>query len=141
MARFDKFTLKAQEAVQSAQDRASKGHNQQVDVEHLLMALIEQTEGVILPLLKKLGADPGRLRSDIQEALNRLPKVEGLVQTYLAPRLASLFEKAEQEAERLKDEYISTEHLLIAASEADGAAREISGPPRRNEGQHFLGTR
>jgi ATP-dependent Clp protease ATP-binding subunit ClpB len=125
MARFDKLTLKAQEAVQAAQDIASKGHNQQVDVEHLLIALIEQTEGVVLPLLKKLGADPGRLRNDIQEALNRLPKVEGLVQTYLAPRLAGLFEKAEQEAERFKDEYISTEHLLIAATDIDGAAREI----------------
>ncbi len=125
MARFDKLTLKAQEAVQAAQEAASKRHHQQVDVEHLLLALVEQTDGVVLPLLKKLGTDAARLRDDLEDALNRMPKVEGLVQTYLAPRLGKLFEQAEQEAERLKDEYISTEHLLIAATEVDGAGRDI----------------
>jgi ATP-dependent Clp protease ATP-binding subunit ClpB len=125
MARFDKLTLKAQEAVQAAQDKASKKHNQQVDVEHLLSALLEQTDGVVLPLVKKLGADPGRLQDEIEDALNRLPRVEGLVQTYLAPRLAKLFERADEEADRLKDEYVSTEHLVIAAAEIDGAAKEI----------------
>ncbi len=125
MARFDKLTLKATEAVQSAQDSAAKRHHQHIEVEHLLLALLEQTDGVVLPLLKKLGADPGRIKSDIEEALNRLPKVEGLVQTYLSPRLGRLFERAEQEAERLKDEYVSTEHLLIAAADGDGAARDI----------------
>jgi ATP-dependent Clp protease ATP-binding subunit ClpB len=124
MARFDKLTLKAQEALQAAQDIASKAHNQQVDVEHLLLTLVEQADGVVLPLLKKLGADAGRLRDDIQAAIGRLPKVEGLVQTYLAPRLGKLFERAEEEAQRLKDEYISTEHLLIAATEIDGPSRE-----------------
>ena len=125
MARFDKLTLKAQEAVQAAQDSASKRHHQQVDVEHLLIALLDQTDGVVLPLLKKLGADPGRLRDAIEDALTALPRVEGLVQIYLAPRLGKLVERAEEEADRLKDEYISTEHLLIAATEIEGAARDI----------------
>ncbi len=125
MARFDKLTLKATEAMQSAQDSAAKRHHQHIEVEHLLLALVEQTDGVVLPLLKKLGADPGRIKSDIEEVLSRLPKVEGLVQTYLSPRLGRLFERAEQEAERLKDEYVSTEHLLIAAADGDGAARDI----------------
>jgi ATP-dependent Clp protease ATP-binding subunit ClpB len=125
MARFDKLTVKAQEAAQAAQEEAGKRHHQQVDVEHLLLALIEQTDGVVLPLLKKLGADPGGIKSDIQGALDKLPKIEGLVQTYLSPRLGKLFDKAEQEAERLKDDYISTEHLLIAAADGDGPAREI----------------
>jgi len=125
MARFDRLTLKAQEAVQAGQDEAARRHHQQMEVEHLLPALIEQSDGVVLPLLKKLGADPGRIKSDIEDALNRLPRVEGLVQTYLSPRLGRLFDKAEQEAERLKDEYISTEHLLLAAVDGDGAAREI----------------
>jgi ATP-dependent Clp protease ATP-binding subunit ClpB len=125
MARFDRLTLKAQEAVQAAQEEASKRHHQQVEVEHLLLALIEQTEGVVLPLLKKLGADPGRIKSDIEDVLNKLPYVEGLVQTYLSPRLGKLFDKAEKEAEQLKDEYISTEHLFIAAAEGDGPGREI----------------
>ena len=77
------------------------------------------------PIIKKLGADPGRIKADVDAALSTLPKVEGLVQTYLSPRLNKLFEKAEQEAERLKDEYLSTEHLLIAAAEVDGPARDI----------------
>jgi ATP-dependent Clp protease ATP-binding subunit ClpB len=124
MARFDRFTLKAQEAVQAAQEEASKRHHQQVEVEHLLFALIEQTDGVVLPLLKKLGADPGGIKSDIENVLNNLPKVEGLVQTYLSPRLGKLFDKAEQEAERLKDEYISTEHFLIAVADGDGQTRD-----------------
>jgi ATP-dependent Clp protease ATP-binding subunit ClpB len=125
MARFDKLTLKASEALQTAQDSAAKRHHQHIETEHLLLALLEQTDGVVLPLLKKLGTDPGRLKNDVEEALNRLPKVEGLVQTYLSPRLGKLFERAEREAERLKDEYVSTEHLLIAAAESDGAARDI----------------
>ncbi len=125
MARFDKLTLKATEAVQAAQDSAAKRHHQHIEVEHLLLALMEQTDGVVLPLLKKLGADPGRIKGDIEEYLNKLPKVEGLVQTYLSPRLGKIFERAEQEAERLKDEYVSTEHLLIAISDGDGAARDI----------------
>ncbi len=125
MARFDKLTLKAQEAVQAAQEIASKEHHQQVDVEHLLRALLEQPDGVVSPLLKKLGADTGRLKDDIEAALSRVPRVEGLVQTYLAPRLGKLFERADDEAARLKDEYISTEHLLIAATEVEGPARDI----------------
>jgi ATP-dependent Clp protease ATP-binding subunit ClpB len=125
MARFDKLTLKAQEAVQAAQDMAGKRHHQQMEVEHLLLALIEQTEGIIVPILKKLGADPGRIKGNVEEALSRLPQVEGLVQAYLSPRLGKLFEKAEQEAERLKDEYVSTEHLLIAAADGDGPSRDI----------------
>ena len=125
MARFDKLTLKATEAVQAAQDSAAKRHHQHIEVEHLLLALMEQTDGVVLPLLKKLGADPGRIKGDIEEFLNKLPKVEGLVQTYLSPRLGKIFERAEQEAERLKDEYVSTEHLLIAISDGDGAAGDI----------------
>ncbi|MEK6699448.1 MAG: ATP-dependent chaperone ClpB [Nitrospirota bacterium] len=125
MARFDKFTLKSQEALQAAQDVAGKRRHQQIEAEHLLLALLDQQDGVVPPIIKKLGADPGRIKADVDAALSTLPKVEGLVQTYLSPRLNKLFEKAEQEAERLKDEYLSTEHLLIAAAEVDGPARDI----------------
>ncbi|HUI46383.1 MAG TPA: ATP-dependent chaperone ClpB [Nitrospirota bacterium] len=125
MARFDKLTLKASEAVQAAQDMAAKRHHQYIEVEHLLLALLEQTDGVVMPVIKKLGADPGGIITDLEQSLGRLPKVEGLVQTYLSPRLGKLFERAEQEAERLKDEYVSTEHLLIAAADGDGEARDI----------------
>src|SRR4030067_1590436 len=125
MARFDRFTLKSQEAAQAAQETAGKLHHQQREVEPLLSALLEQADGVVLPVLKKLGADPGMVKADVDAALNKLPRVEGLVQTYLSPRLNKLFERAEQEAERLKDQYISAEHLLIAAADGDGPAREI----------------
>jgi ATP-dependent Clp protease ATP-binding subunit ClpB len=125
MARFDKLTLKASEAVQSAQELAAKSHHQNIEVEHLLLSLLEQSGGIVLPLIKKLGADPGGIIADIKHSLDRFPKVEGLVQTYLSPRLGKLFERAEQEAERLKDEYVSAEHLLIAAADGDGAARDI----------------
>ncbi len=125
MARLDKLTLKASEAVQVAQDLAARHHHQSIEVEHLLLALLEQSGGVVMPLIKKLGADPGGIITDIEQNLGRLPKVEGLVQTYLSPRLNKLFERAEQEAEHLKDEYISTEHLLIAAADGDGVARDI----------------
>ncbi len=125
MARFDKFTLKSQEAVQAAQEIAAKSKHQQIEPEHLLLALVDQQDGVVLPVLKKLGADPGQVRADIDAALARLPKVEGLVQTYLSPRMNRIFDKAQQEAERLKDEYLSSEHLLIAAADGDGAARDI----------------
>jgi ATP-dependent Clp protease ATP-binding subunit ClpB len=111
--------------VQAAQEIAGKLHHQQIETEHLLAALLEQTDGVVLPLLKKLGVDPGRLKADLDGALERMPRIEGLVQTYLSPRLNKLFERAEQEAQRLKDEYISTEHLLIAAANGVGAARDI----------------
>ena len=124
MARFDKFTLKSQEAVQAAQDIAAKGRNQQIEVEHLLLALLGQQDGVVVPVLKKLGADPAVIKADIEAAVARLPKVEGLVQSYLSPRLNRLFDKAEEESGRLKDEYLSTEHLLIAAADSDGDARQ-----------------
>jgi ATP-dependent Clp protease ATP-binding subunit ClpB len=125
MARFDKFTLKSQEAVEAAQEIAAKRKQQQIEIEHLVLALLDQQDGVVVPVIKKLGADPGRLRADVEEALSRLPAVEGLVQTYLSQRLNRLFDKAGEEAGRLKDEYISTEHLLIAAADSEGAVREI----------------
>jgi ATP-dependent Clp protease ATP-binding subunit ClpB len=125
MARFDKFTLKSQEAVEAAQESAAKRKQQQIEIEHLVLALLDQQDGVVVPVIKKLGADPGRLRSDVEEALSRLPAVEGLVQTYLSQRLNRLFDKAGEEAGRLKDEYISTEHLLIAAADSEGAVRNI----------------
>ncbi|HET7319912.1 MAG TPA: Clp protease N-terminal domain-containing protein, partial [Nitrospirota bacterium] len=70
MARFDKLTLKATEALQAAQENAARRHHQNIEVEHLLLALLEQTDGVVLPLLKKLGVDPVRVKGDIEEALN-----------------------------------------------------------------------
>ncbi|MFZ5876181.1 MAG: ATP-dependent chaperone ClpB [Nitrospirota bacterium] len=119
--RPDRFTVKTQEALQEAQRSAEKRGHQQLDAEHLALALAAQDDGVVPPLLKKIGVDVGRLRQDLERALDRLPKVTGGGgQLYAAPRLQETMNKAEQEAERLKDDYVSTEHVLIALVDVGG---------------------
>ncbi|HOI73517.1 MAG TPA: ATP-dependent chaperone ClpB [Syntrophales bacterium] len=117
--RFDKFTLKAQEALQEAQALAQKNGHQAVDVEHLLLALLRQPEGVVGEIMGKLGADSGRLEKELDGALQRIPRVEGAGrgQTYLSPRLGRVLDQAVSEAARLSDEYVSAEHILVAMTE------------------------
>jgi len=125
-ARFDKFTVKAQEAVQAAQSIADQLSHQAIEPEHLLLALIQQQEGVVSPLLAKLGAPADAIRRQVETELAKAPKVRGAAGAYGTPRLRAIFERAQQEAERLRDEYVSTEHLLIAiAQERDGAAGRV----------------
>ena len=125
-ARFDKFTVKAQEAVQAAQSIADQLSHQAIEPEHLLLALIQQQEGVVSPLLAKLGAPADAIRRQVEAELAKAPKVRGGTGAYGTPRLRAIFERAQQEAERLRDEYASTEHLLIAiAQERDGAAGRV----------------
>jgi ATP-dependent Clp protease ATP-binding subunit ClpB len=125
---IDKFTLKAQEALQEAKSIAERKHHQQIDVEHLLLALLEQKEGIVIPILQKLGANLDLIVSQLENELNRIPQVtgRGVGQVYLSSRLNEIFNIAGKEAERLMDEYLSTEHLLIAiADEKQGAAFQI----------------
>jgi ATP-dependent Clp protease ATP-binding subunit ClpB len=117
--RFDKLTVKAQEALQSAQDMASRAGQQQVEPLHLLWALAAQGDGVVPPLLEKLGVSPTQLASEIEKQVERLPKVSGAGQQYLSPATNQVLERAFDEAQRLKDEYVSTEHILLAISGAD----------------------
>ena len=118
--RFDKFTLKAQEAVQNAQSLAEKSDHQQVDTLHLLVALLAQEDGAVVPTLQKLGADVAALKAGAVGALDKLPKVSGAAagQLYVSPALKAALDTAWDEAGRLKDEYVSTEHLLLAMSDA-----------------------
>ena len=127
MVRFDRFTVKAQEAVADAQAVAGERHQQFVEVEHLLLALLLQEGGTVPSLLAKLGADAGVIASEVEAELERVPKVTGAVgQVQISPRLSALFEAALAEADRMKDEYISTEHIFLAmAEEKKGAAPEI----------------
>ncbi len=111
--RFEQFTFKAQEAIQAAQKVADEMQHQAVDVEHLLLTLVEQAEGILVPLLQKVGASPKKIATSLREELAKLPKVYGPTQTYVTPRLNEVFKKAQEEAGRLKDEYISVEHLLL----------------------------
>jgi ATP-dependent Clp protease ATP-binding subunit ClpB len=120
--RLDKFTVKAQEAVQAAQSIAERLGHQALEPEHLLASLLQQKEGVVTPLLGKLGARPEAIAQQLQNDLARMPKVSG-GGPYLGERLRKALERAQSEAERLRDDYVSTEHLLIAlAQEPDGGA-------------------
>jgi ATP-dependent Clp protease ATP-binding subunit ClpB len=124
--RFDKLTVKAQEAVQAAQGLADREGHQQIEPEHLLLALVEQEDGVVAALLAKLGARPEAIRRDVEGEIRRLPRVSGTSGQYMGSRLKAVLDAAWDEMERLKDEYCSTEHLLVAiAQEADGAAGRI----------------
>ncbi|MEW6355252.1 MAG: ATP-dependent chaperone ClpB [Planctomycetota bacterium] len=121
MVRFDKFTIKAQEAVQAAQRLAEERRNQAVDTPHVLAALLQDTDGVIVPMLQRLGADPRRIGAETEREIERLPKVSGASdQVYMAPDLKGVFDTAFAEAERLHDEFVSTEHILLGL--ADGTA-------------------
>jgi len=122
---IEKFTLKAQEALQEAKSIAERKHHQQIDVEHLLLALLGQKEGIVIPILQKLGANTDLIVSQLENDLNRIPQVtgRGVGQVYLSSRLNEIFNIAGKEAERLADEYLSAEHLLIAiADEKQGTA-------------------
>jgi len=124
--RLDKLTVKSQEALQQAQALAEKRQHQAIDVEHLLFALIGQKEGVVLSLLQKLRTPLAAVTERLQKALERLPQVTGSAsQSYITPRLKKLIEAAETEAETLKDEYVSTEHLLLAMVQDSGEAGKI----------------
>jgi len=118
--RFDKFTIKAREAVQAAQDLATDYGHQEIDGVHLLAALLAQKEGVAPALLQKLGADRAAILQGIQEELEKRPKVSG-GQHYISQSLQRVFDKAWEEARRLKDEYVSGEHLLVAMAEDSGS--------------------
>jgi ATP-dependent Clp protease ATP-binding subunit ClpB len=123
--RLDKFTLRGQEAIQSAIEAAERNQNQQVEPEHLLFAMLEQAEGTVRPMLGKLGANVQVVLNDVQAAVARFPKVQG-GQQYFSPRLSQIFTAAEKQAQGMQDEYISTEHLLLAiVAEKDGSAGKV----------------
>src|SRR5881396_3152222 len=128
MIRFDRLTIKAQEALAEAQKLAEKAGHQQLDVEHLALALVRQREGLTQSLLNKLGADPAVLARELEQELKKIPQVSGSGATGVAgitPHLKDVFSAAEQEAERFKDEYLSTEHLLLAIVDAGGTAAGV----------------
>src|SRR5213080_2327176 len=124
--RLDKLTIKAQEALQAAQALADQQSHQAMEPEHLLAALLEQREGIVGPVLAKLGARPDAIQQALRAELAKLPAVRGGSGQYLGERARLALERAQAEAQRLKDEYVSTEHLLIAlAQDRDGAAGRV----------------
>ena len=125
---INRYTEKAQEAIMTAQQVAERENHPQIEPEHLLGALVTQKGGVVPDVLRKMQIDPGVVAADLQQALNRLPKAYGGAQVGLSPRLRAVFNKAESEIERFKDEYVSTEHLLLA----------IAGEPGRSPAADVL---
>ncbi|MGH9946554.1 MAG: ATP-dependent chaperone ClpB [Pyrinomonadaceae bacterium] len=123
--RFDRFTIRGQEAVQEAIGVAEKNENQQVEPEHILIAMLEQKEGVVKPILGKIGANPAAILIELQDVIGKFPKVSG-GQQYFSSRTNTIFQDVQKIAEKMEDEYISTEHLLLAvAEEKQGEAGRI----------------
>jgi len=123
--RLDKYTLKAQEAIQDGQTLARRAGNPQYEPEHLANALLVQQDGIAEPILRKIGADPRLVGARVDEALAKLPRVEGGETAVLSSRLVRLFDKAEDEAKALKDEYVSSEHILLAMAQDKGPIGEV----------------
>jgi ATP-dependent Clp protease ATP-binding subunit ClpB len=119
----NRMTEKAREALLAAQEIAEERNHQQVEAEHLLLALLDQEGGLVPELVRRMGVNPGDLRGRVVAELDKVPKVYGGGQLYLGQTLNRVMRTADDEAKRLKDEYISTEHLLMGLVEArDGAA-------------------
>ncbi|HTK28134.1 MAG TPA: ATP-dependent chaperone ClpB [Vicinamibacterales bacterium] len=119
---LNKYTEKAQEAVLAAIELARQANNPQVEPEHLLVALIEQRDGIVPEILSKLSVDAGAIGRTAREALAKLPSAYGGSEPGLSPRLRAVTDQAQAEADRLKDEYVSTEHLFIAIADETGRA-------------------
>ena len=124
---FNKFTIKSQEAVQNAEQIASSYANQLVEPEHVLAALVQDSGGTVVPILQKIGANVSYIKIKLNELIERLPKVSGggLTNQGISPSLGRVLENAQKQAQDLKDEYISTEHLLLGltASRESGASK------------------
>jgi ATP-dependent Clp protease ATP-binding subunit ClpB len=122
--RFDKLTVKAQEAVVRAQELAQQRNHAEVGALHLLDALLNEEDGVVTPLLQKIGANADRIKQIVEGELRRLPSATG-TQVGMSRALQDVFAQAQKEADRLKDEYVSTEHLLLALAQTKSDAKEV----------------
>jgi ATP-dependent Clp protease ATP-binding subunit ClpB len=126
---FNRLTERLQQAVQAAQSKAVRLSHQQIDVEHLIAALIEQENGLVPSLLLRAGVQPDQIHRRIEQELDRIPKVSSPTgspdQVYISGRLNRLFTEAEDEAKRLKDDFVSVEHVLLAALNDSGASGKI----------------
>jgi len=131
MLRFEKMTVKAQEAVQESQEVAARHENQAIEPLHLLAALVEQKDGVVPPLLARLGIRSELLMQDLDREIGRLPKVQGFGQHNMSRALNDVLEASFDEAEKFKDEYVSTEHLFLAIA---GATNDPAGKLLKKHG-------
>jgi ATP-dependent Clp protease ATP-binding subunit ClpB len=122
---MDKLTIKAQEAIVGAQAAATANGNPEIDGLHLLAALLEDPSGVVVPLLKKIGAATDQIRTTTESEIKRLPRSTGGRQPTISPSLQKSLEASAKIAEGMKDEFVSTEHLLLGLNQADKNVAEI----------------
>ena len=117
--RFDKFTIKSQELIQNSQALASQHGHQQIEPEHLLAAMLQEREGIAVAMLRKLGVSPTDINRRVMAALEKLPQISGagVGEAYLSPRAKAVLEAAFAEAGKMKDEYVSIEHIFLAIAE------------------------
>lgn len=123
---MEKYTVKAAEALQEASSIAQRDDHSQIESEHLLYVLLEQEDGIVPPIVEKIGVKPESLLDELDSLLDKKPRVTGQsAQTYMSPLLAKLLAHAEGYAQKLKDDYVSTEHFLLALTESNDAAGEL----------------
>ncbi len=123
--RIDKFTVKAQEAIQEGQTVARRAANPSYEPEHLLKALLAQEDGIAVPILRRIGADPKLVESRLDEVIGKLPRVSSGEGATLGQRTLKALDKAEDEARGMKDDYTSSEHLLLALAQDKGSVGEV----------------
>ncbi|MGZ5002364.1 MAG: ATP-dependent chaperone ClpB [Chthoniobacterales bacterium] len=123
--RPDKFTQKMQEALQASQDIAAQFNQQEITNEHFLIALLDQSEGIARPILEKLGVNPANLRDQLEAEARRRPQVHGSSDVRIGNELRSTIDAAEKEMAKLKDEFLSAEHYLLAVADSSGPAGKI----------------
>ncbi len=126
--RFDKFTIKSQELIQNAQSLASQHHNQQIEPEHLLAAMLGEQEGITWTLLRKLGVSPDGVAQELSIAIDKFPKISGgaVGDTYISVRTKGVLDAAFAESAKMKDQYVSIEHIFLAIlDEKKGEAAKI----------------
>src|SRR3954454_7458892 len=123
--RFDKLTVKAQEAVQRPQELASEAGNPQMEPIHLLAALLDETEGIVRPVLEKMGANTGQLETIVDAELKHLPRSSGGSPPGISSQLSKVLDAAQSEADGMKDDFVSTEHLLLALAGTPSKAQDV----------------
>ena len=124
--RFDKFTIKSQELIQNAQSLASQSGNQQIEPEHLLSAMLDEKEGIARAMFHKLGVSPDDIANELTQAIDKLPKISSIGDVYISQMTKGILDAAFAEAAKMKDQYVSIEHILLAISdEKNGEAAKI----------------
>ncbi|MBO4629297.1 MAG: AAA family ATPase [Treponema sp.] len=122
---YENFTIKVQEALQESSSIANKNDNAEISPEHVLEALLEQQDGLIVPVVERIGVNANELNTRVKELIKSNPKVSGAAQVYFSSQLQKILANSEKEMAAFKDQYLSTEHILLAMSESESAAGDL----------------